>query len=100
MEPRNLLQEEQVQHNSLINTYYTQYITAYGDGFFDLGSIEQKNSVYDSDAFNAFIEDIKNNINNIYEYNFLADNPQAAIEFLANCETIKLKYETTFGIRQ
>ncbi len=56
--------------------------------------------MYDSDAFNAFIEGIENNINNIYEYNFLADNPQAAIEFLANCETIKLKYETTFGIRQ
>ena len=80
-----------------INTYYTQTITAYGNGFFDLKIITE-NSMYDVDSFNDFIENIKKNINNIYKYNFLADNPQAAQEFLENCETIKLKYRTTLEL--
>jgi hypothetical protein len=91
--------EQQIQPDSFnINTYYTQHITAYGNGFFDTDTIVQKESCYDADSFNNFIDNIKRNINNIYDYDFLTDNPQVAQEFIENCETIKLKYTTTLEL--
>ena len=93
----NTLSEEQIQPFN-IDTYYTQTITASGDGFFDLESINQINTLHYPDAFNDFIEKTKENINNIYGYDFLRDNPQAAQEFLENCKMIQLKYSTALQL--
>ena len=93
------LSQEQAQPDLFnINTYYIQTITVYGDGFFDLDSINQTDSIYNVDSFNDFIDYIRNNINNIYGYDFLTDNPQAAQKFLENCDMIKLKYTTTLEL--
>lgn len=93
------LSAEQVQPESFnINTYYTQMITAYGNGFFDTDSIDQEGSIYDAASFNEFIDDIRNNIDKIYGYDFSKDNPRAAQEFLENCDMIKLKYTTTLKL--
>ena len=68
----NPIQPIQIQPKppSKIDKFYTQVITRYGDGFFDLDTIKLENSVYDVDSFNNFIDNIKNNINNnIGSYN-------------------------------
>ena len=68
--------EQQIQPDSFnINTYYTQTITAYGNGFFNLDAILSPENDYDVDSFNYFIDNIKENIDNIYDYT-LQDSPE------------------------
>ena len=67
------LLENQIQPKppSEIDTFYTQVIIRYGDGFFDLDATKLTDSNYDPDSFDRFIDNIKENIdNNIGSDNF------------------------------
>ena len=70
-----------------IDTFYTQVIIRYGDGFFDLDATKLTDSNYDPDSFDRFIDNIKKNIDN----NTGSDNGSYNFS-----DAIKLKYRNLF----